>query len=267
MDKREGPKQVHEIYRREGPEVTQMACKRCHGIGAPRPDGSIGTCSACHMDHRFCVAEARNPATCGRCHIGPDHPQIEVYQNSMHGIAFAMRSGEMKLHAPSGRVSTSSMPVPTCATCILLGIVAFSFLDLTATAVIQHRPNGFTVTEWLTSAMGLLAAEAAVLMAVKGVAKDPDGEGAADRSGDGEFVAMVFGGTMLMVALTGLAGFYIHLNGDILSAGRLNLNALLHHTPLLTPLVFAGFALLGMLAALSVESVPVRDTHAPLEQR
>jgi hypothetical protein len=29
------------------------------------------------------------PENCGRCHLGPDHPQKEVYDESKHGIAFA----------------------------------------------------------------------------------------------------------------------------------------------------------------------------------
>lgn len=59
------------------------------GIGRLNPDGSRGSCSACHMRHDFSRAQARMPENCGRCHLGPDHPQIEVYNESKHGIAFA----------------------------------------------------------------------------------------------------------------------------------------------------------------------------------
>ena len=58
------------------------------GIGRINPDGSRGSCSACHLRHNFSRAQARAPENCGRCHLGPDHPQLEVYQSSKHGIAF-----------------------------------------------------------------------------------------------------------------------------------------------------------------------------------
>ncbi len=59
------------------------------GIGRLNPDGSRGSCSACHLRHNFSRAQARAPENCGRCHLGPDHPQKEVYDESKHGIAFA----------------------------------------------------------------------------------------------------------------------------------------------------------------------------------
>lgn len=59
------------------------------GMGRLNPDGSKGSCSACHFRHNFSRAQARMPENCGRCHMGPDHPQIEVYNESKHGIAFA----------------------------------------------------------------------------------------------------------------------------------------------------------------------------------
>jgi hypothetical protein len=59
------------------------------GMGRLNPDGSKGSCSACHLRHNFSRAQARMPENCGRCHMGPDHPQIEVYTESKHGIAFA----------------------------------------------------------------------------------------------------------------------------------------------------------------------------------
>ncbi len=58
------------------------------GIGRINPDGSRGSCSACHLRHSFSRAQARAPENCGRCHLGPDHPQLEVFQESKHGIAF-----------------------------------------------------------------------------------------------------------------------------------------------------------------------------------
>ncbi len=59
------------------------------GIGRINPDGSRGSCSACHLRHNFSRAQSRMPENCGRCHLGPDHPQKEIYDESKHGIAFA----------------------------------------------------------------------------------------------------------------------------------------------------------------------------------
>jgi len=72
-----------------------------NGVGRLNPDGSLGTCTVCHSHHRFSLEEAKSPTTCGRCHLGPDHPQIEIYEESKHG----------KLHAAGEKWA------PTCYTC------------------------------------------------------------------------------------------------------------------------------------------------------
>ncbi len=72
-----------------------------NGVGRINPDESLGTCTVCHSHHRFSMKEAKNPTTCGRCHLGPDHPQIEVWEESKHG----------KLHAAGEKWA------PTCYTC------------------------------------------------------------------------------------------------------------------------------------------------------
>ena len=89
------------------------------GMGRLNPDGSKGSCSACHLRHNFSRAQARMPENCGRCHMGPDHPQIEVYTESKHGIAFAANRTryeplmEKKEWVP-GRDFEQG---PTCSTC------------------------------------------------------------------------------------------------------------------------------------------------------
>ena len=55
------------------------------GVGTRYPDGSIGTCTVCHERHSFSKADARKPEACGACHLGPDHPNIEIYDESKHG--------------------------------------------------------------------------------------------------------------------------------------------------------------------------------------
>ena len=39
------------------------------GIAALYPDGGVGNCLSCHSRHKFSAAEARNPASCGNCHL------------------------------------------------------------------------------------------------------------------------------------------------------------------------------------------------------
>ena len=77
------------LYDKEGPAITRFACEVCHNIGKPHEDESVGQCQKCHLRHEFSLEQARKPETCNQCHIGPDHPQWEIYQESPHGIAYA----------------------------------------------------------------------------------------------------------------------------------------------------------------------------------
>jgi hypothetical protein len=87
------------------------------GIGRLNPDGSEGSCNACHMRHSFSAAQARHPDTCGKCHMGPDHPQKEVYEESKHGVAFFANVDRMNLNGPKWVVGEDYWAAPTCATC------------------------------------------------------------------------------------------------------------------------------------------------------
>lgn len=87
------------------------------GIGRLNPDGSKGACNACHSRHSFSVAQARQPETCGKCHMGPDHPQKEVYEESKHGIAYYTHLNAMNLNAKTWVVGQDYFEAPTCATC------------------------------------------------------------------------------------------------------------------------------------------------------
>jgi len=87
------------------------------GIGRFNPDGSLGSCNACHSRHEFSKALSRQPENCGKCHMGPDHPQIEIYNESKHGIAFRNKLAEMNLDHPEWVVGRDYSAAPTCATC------------------------------------------------------------------------------------------------------------------------------------------------------
>ena len=77
----------------------------------------MGSCSACHSRHDFSPRRARQPENCGKCHLGPDHPQKEIYEESKHGVAFRDLIGEMNLDAKPWVVGKDYSAAPTCATC------------------------------------------------------------------------------------------------------------------------------------------------------
>ena len=109
------------LFEMEGPAITKFACAGCHDIGAPAADGSIGQCQDCHLRHEFSLAQARKPETCNHCHIGPDHPQYEIYIESYHGIAYLTGGDDWHWDAEPGTLTVSDFPAPTCATCHISG--------------------------------------------------------------------------------------------------------------------------------------------------
>jgi hydroxylamine dehydrogenase len=122
-----------------GHPVAILGCESCHGakmeidpgspnklskttwpnsgIGRINPDGSLGSCNACHVRHGFSKKQARQPESCSKCHLGPDHPQKEVYEESKHGNTYYTNVGEMNLEADSWVVGVDYYVAPTCSTC------------------------------------------------------------------------------------------------------------------------------------------------------
>ncbi|WP_022853624.1 multiheme c-type cytochrome [Thermodesulfatator atlanticus] len=119
----------------------QSGCQACHGaevklgpdnkptkdswpggIGHRYPDGGIGNCVVCHNRHKFSVAEARKPEACGKCHLGPDHPNIEIYYESAHGQRYLTEGEEWKWDAAPDAWEPGDYSAPTCATCHMSGI-------------------------------------------------------------------------------------------------------------------------------------------------
>ena len=91
------------------------------GIGRLNLDGSRGSCSACHSRHDFSPRRARQPENCGKCHLGPDHPQKEIYEESKHGVAFRDLKDDMNLDGESWILGEDYSAAPTCATCHMSG--------------------------------------------------------------------------------------------------------------------------------------------------
>ena len=87
------------------------------GIGRINVDGSLGSCAACHSRHDFSPRRARQPENCAKCHLGPDHPQKEIYEESKHGIAYRDLKEHMNLDSDSWVLGQDYNQAPTCATC------------------------------------------------------------------------------------------------------------------------------------------------------
>jgi hydroxylamine dehydrogenase len=112
----------HPLVQLEGATASEAGCAKCHSVGRPNADGTIGTCTACHTRHTASVSIARLPSTCGQCHMGPDHSQLEIYTESKHGVLFSAQRGLLKLDAQPASLTTRDMFVPTCATCHMSGL-------------------------------------------------------------------------------------------------------------------------------------------------
>ncbi|HEX7976381.1 MAG TPA: multiheme c-type cytochrome [Anaerolineales bacterium] len=114
-------KERHILAQMEGSDITRFACETCHNVGKPAADGSVGQCQKCHLRHEFSLEQARKPETCNACHIGPDHPQWEIYQESAHGIAYSVNGATWNWSAETGTLTVKDFPAPTCATCHFSG--------------------------------------------------------------------------------------------------------------------------------------------------
>ncbi len=102
-------------YKKEGYRIEYWGWPN-NGAGRIDPDGSLGSCTACHTRHSFSVEEARKPYTCGQCHLGPDHPHIEIYEESKHGNIYSAEGEKWNWSSIPWRVGVD-FRAPTCATC------------------------------------------------------------------------------------------------------------------------------------------------------
>jgi hydroxylamine dehydrogenase len=137
---------VHKYEGRDLPELNdaseETGCMQCHGtkiklddqgrptagtwpnsgIGNIYPDGSTGNCTTCHTRHKFSIKEARRPYACASCHLGPDHPDIEIFQNSKHGQIYEAEANRWDWTSAPDAWEPGDYRAPTCATCHMSGI-------------------------------------------------------------------------------------------------------------------------------------------------
>jgi hydroxylamine dehydrogenase len=86
------------------PSMQRQGCLGCHSMERDhKAEGDAGRCNDCHGAHRYSAKQARSPEACGVCHRGPDHPHIEAFEASKHGVAWAATHDEKQ--------------APTCVTC------------------------------------------------------------------------------------------------------------------------------------------------------
>jgi len=132
------------------------------GVGRLNLDGSKGSCIFCHPRHRFSVAEARKPEACDQCHLDPDHPQIEIYEESKHGTIYHAYQDEYNFDAAGGTWTPGvDYRAPTCAACHMSGSGKESTshdvtqrLSWETQALLTVRPQDFKAfpsgTDWQT---------------------------------------------------------------------------------------------------------------------
>ncbi len=128
------------------------------GVGRLNPDGSLGSCSACHTRHDFSIVTARKPYTCKECHIGPDVPAYKVYSTSKHGNIFSTHDSSWDFQAVPWKVG-EDFTAPTCAAC---------HMSLTAT------PQGKVVAQRTHQVSDRLSMRLFGLIYAHAQPKDPD---------------------------------------------------------------------------------------------
>lgn len=67
-------------FLKQSPAMRAVGCNACHQVET--------SCAACHTGHDTDLKVVRNPNVCATCHMGPDHPQWEMWQTSRHGTLY-----------------------------------------------------------------------------------------------------------------------------------------------------------------------------------
>lgn len=97
-------------------ELPELSNWPNQGVGRENPDGSLGSCTACHPRHSFSIEVARQPYTCGQCHLEPDVPSYNIYKESKHGNLFSSLGKNYNFEAIPWQAG-KDFQAPTCATC------------------------------------------------------------------------------------------------------------------------------------------------------
>lgn len=97
----ESPKSTVSCARflKQSREMREIGCNGCHVVET--------SCSSCHTNHMTDLSIVRDPASCAKCHMGPDHPQWEMWETSLHGTLRRAIGGKrapdcQRCHMPAG---------------------------------------------------------------------------------------------------------------------------------------------------------------------
>ena len=83
----------HELTKIEGLAAVNKGCRQCHDVAGPTWTARSARARPATPGMSASVALARLPETCGQCHMGPDHAQLEIYHESKHGVLFNAQRG------------------------------------------------------------------------------------------------------------------------------------------------------------------------------
>ena len=103
-------------FLKQSPEMGELGCNRCHQVE--------NSCASCHTNHGTELRIVRDPAVCAKCHMGPDHPQWEMWRTSMHGTLYYSAGPEVgpscqTCHMPAGTHDVSGGLTATPGNAIL----------------------------------------------------------------------------------------------------------------------------------------------------
>jgi len=73
-------------FQMQSAEMREIGCNRCHRVES--------SCASCHTGHMTDAKIVRDPGVCAKCHMGPDHPQWEMWQTSQHGTLYPVIGAE-----------------------------------------------------------------------------------------------------------------------------------------------------------------------------
>lgn len=74
-------------FLKQSSEMAEIGCNNCHSIES--------SCASCHTNHGTDLKIVRDPNICAKCHMGPDHPQWEMWQTSLHGTLYSSSGKEV----------------------------------------------------------------------------------------------------------------------------------------------------------------------------
>jgi hypothetical protein len=132
-------------------------------------------------------------------------------------------------------------------------IVAVGILATVIMSTLDHARGEFrNPWTWLPLIAGLFAVGVALMM------------GVIERPGRGDIA--VYFATMALLTVVGLVGALLHVNTNLIPRGAIVVERFLRGSPLLAPLLYANFALLGLVVLLDPrEDVAPMIGRAPAE--